>query len=363
MVSVHQAGEMNIPVNKLNLCNPCSSLFVPARRIMAALACFCVLLLAAIPTVAAGNPQLVWLCALGPGHWPGATNGTEDYANLFTPSAPWTKAASHVQVFKIYSDLFTRNQPGSFSDAQWQQVFADLARRDIALAMERGPLTVVSTCGKGVEGFEDSDLLAAAQRIKRLGGNLRYMAMDEPEYYGNIYKGHNACSWTQTEIARNAMQCVVKVRTVFPDVLIGDIEPVPPPDAPDWIERYTAFFDAWKEVTGSPLAFFHCDINWDAFPNWISGVESLRQVLVARGIPFGMIYNGLGRKTDADWMQAAESHFTDYETKTGIVPDQVIFQTWEIRPTHALPETDPTALTHLIDAYFSKRTNSPAQMK
>lgn len=78
-----------------------------------------------------------------------------------------------------------------------------------------------------------------------------------------------------------------------------------------------------------------------------------------RGIPFGMIYNGLDRKTDADWMQAAETHFKAYETKTGITPDQVIFQTWESHPTHVLPETDPTALSHLVDAYFSERPGPP----
>ena len=326
-----------------------------ARRIIAAL--IFVLPLAVIPTVAAGNPQLVWFCPLIPGHIADGRSGIVDYMDLFTPTAPWSNAASHVQIFKIYSGLFTQSLPGSPTDAQWQQVFADLARRNIAVAFEWGPLSV-TTCGADVEGFETTDPLVTAQKIKRLGGNLQYIAMDEPEYYANIYKGKNACLWTPAQIAANALKTIARIRTVFPDVRVGDIEPVPPPDAPDWLERYTAFFDAWK-AAGPPLAFFHCDINWDVFPNWISDVESLRKVLVSRGIPFGMIYNGLDRKTDADWMQAAEAHFKAYETTTGIVPDQVIFQTWESHPTHVLPETDPTALSHLVDAYFSERTASP----
>jgi hypothetical protein len=284
--------------------------------------------------------------------------GTEDYAKLFTPSSRWSNAASHVQVFKIYSSLLIGNQPGAFTDVQWRQVFADLDRRRIALAIEWPPLSV-TTCGKGVEGFEDADPGATAQKIKRLGGDLKYVAMDEPEYYGSIYKGHDACSWTPAQVAANAVRNFAKIRSVFPNVLIGDIEPVPPPDAPDWIDRYIAFFDAWKAAAGSPLAFFHCDINWDAFPNWISDVEALRHVLVRNRIPFGMIYNGFGRKTDEEWIRCAESHFTAYESKTGIVPDQVIFQTWEIHPGHALPETDPTALTYLIGAYFGKRAAQP----
>jgi len=367
-------------MNKLIVCNSCSPLFAQpahtsgaadhgligrsrwsqasrgARRIVAALLCACALLLTAIPTVAADHPQLVWFCPLIQGHMADGRSGMVDYMDLFSPTAPWSKAASHVQIFKIYSGLFIQNLPGSPTEAQWQQVFADLARRNIAVAFEWGPLSV-TTCGSGVEGFETTDPLLTAQKIKRLGGNLQYIAMDEPEYYANIYKGKNACSWTPAQIAANAQQTVSRIRTVFPGVQVGDIEPVPPPDAPDWLERYTAFFDAWK-AAGPPLAFFHCDINWDVFPNWITDVESLRKVLVDRGIPFGMIYNGLDRKTDADWMQAAETHFKAYETGTGIIPDQVVFLTWESHPTHVLPETDPTALSHLIDAYFSERTGS-----
>ena len=254
-----------------------------ARRIIAAL--IFVLPLAVIPTVAAGNPQLVWFCPLIPGHIADGRSGMVDYMDLFTPTAPWSNAASHVQIFKIYSGLFTQSLPGSPTDAQWQQVFADLARRNIAVAFEWGPLSV-TTCGADVEGFETTDPLVTAQKIKRLGGNLQYIAMDEPEYYANIYKGKNACLWTPAQIAANALKTIARIRTVFPDVRVGDIEPVPPPDAPDWLERYTAFFDAWK-AAGPPLAFFHCDINWDVFPNWISDVESLRKVLVSRGIPFG----------------------------------------------------------------------------
>lgn len=82
----------------------------------------------------------------------------------------------------------------------------------------------------------------------------------------------------------------------------------------------------------------------------------MRQALEVRGIPFGLIYNGLGMTSDAAWISAAESHFAEYELYGGTIPDQTIFQTWETYPTHVLPETDPDALTYLVDNYYRART-------
>ena len=100
------------------------------------------------------------------------------------------------------------------------------------MAFEWGPLSV-TTCGSGVEGFENTDPLVTAQKIKRLGGNLQYIAMDEPEYYANIFKKMPV--WPPAQIAANALKTVARIRTVFPNVQVGDIEPVPPPGAPHWL--------------------------------------------------------------------------------------------------------------------------------
>jgi hypothetical protein len=324
-------------------------------RIEDALKRFCLLLLVVATSFAADSPQLVWFSAQQPGIWPDGRIGQADYMDLFTPTAPWANAASHIQVFKFANSTFTGNLPGELTDSQWRQVFTDIARRGIALGIEWGPLPN-TTCGAGVEGFEGTGAVVMAQKIQRLGGNLKYIAMDEPFYYANIYTGQNACQWTPQQIAANAVQSIAQVRTVFPEVIVGDIEPTPPPGAPDWLSRYTAWLDAWNLAAGRPLAFFHCDVNWNSDPNWINDVESLRQALVTRRIAFGMIYNSLGMTTDASWMSAAESHFIDYELHGGKIPDHALFQTWENYPTHVLPETDSDALTYLVDYYFRSRT-------
>ena len=42
--------------------------------------------------------------------------------------------------------------------------------------------------------------------------------------------------------------------------------------------------------------------------------------------------------------------------KGGAIPAQPIFASWRSYPTHVLPETDPDALTYLVDYYFRPRT-------
>jgi len=91
------------------------------------------------------STQTVWFAPL----WQSPDYSSVDYFDLFSPSAPWSTAASHVQIFKIYSQLLE-----AVSDDQLQKLFADLDRRGIALALEFPPL-VSENCGF-VEGFGDA---------------------------------------------------------------------------------------------------------------------------------------------------------------------------------------------------------------
>jgi hypothetical protein len=299
---------------------------------------------------------LVWFAPLPPGIWPNGLTGVQDFMKLFTPSAPWSEAAAHIQVFKVSNNaVFLGRLPGTPSDDQWRQVFADLNRRGIALAMEWGPLTPEG-CGVGIEGFDGESGALMANKIKALGGNLKYIAMDEPFSGGSLAIGPTACNWTPRQTAANALRSIAQVRTVFPDVIVGDIEPIPAAEAPtDWLQRYSAWLDAWRDLSGAPFPFVHLDVNWSV--NWLPDVQSMRRELASRRIPFGMIYNGFWEDiTDADWVSDTIRHFVKYETQTGVTPDHVVFQTWDRHPTRALPETSRAAMTHEVDSYFRQRT-------
>lgn len=295
-------------------------------------------------------PPVVWFAPFPFNKTPDP--GVVDFFSLFNANAPWAVAASHIQVFKLYEQVM------SFPDASLKALFADLRRRHIALALEFGPL-LVGACGGGIEGFRGDRGLQTAQRIRDLGGALQYVAFDEPDYFGALYDGPNACRYTPDQVVQNAMQSVNALRSVFPDLVVGDIEVVPAVGvAPDWLDQYQQWLDAWTRITGSPLAFLHVDVPIDG--DWHGGVEAMRRAVQGRNLLFGVIYVGEGN-SDAEWVASAEQFASDYENKGGTVPDQKIFQSWIHFPTHALPETDPTTFTYAIDRYFRTRTQLTLQ--
>ena len=299
--------------------------------------------------------QTVWFAPIAPEAW-NIQIGSVDYLELFQPGAPWSSAQSHVEIFKMYTQMLLPSVPGSFSDAQLQQIFTFLASHHIALALEFGPLTPSAQCGASVEGFAGEVALEVATRIQQLGGTLQYIAMDEPMYFGSLYSGPNACHWTAQQVAVNAVQNIAQIKSVFPNVIAGDIEPTPGTGASaDWLNQYAVWVDAWKAAAGAELPFFHFDVNWTL--DWRPSLERMREALHRRGIRFGIIYNGWNSDTtDAGWIDDSQSHYAEWEGQGGATPDHVIFQSWKANPTHVLPETDPTAFTFLIDSYFRERT-------
>jgi hypothetical protein len=295
----------------------------------------------------AAAPQ-VWFCPLDPLFRPEVNyGGSAQYMSLFTPNAPWTQAASHINVFKIYPQWIS-----SATDSDLQIQFADLNRRGIAIALEYGVLTASSQCGMGVEGRGGQTLLDAALRIRENGGNLRYVAMDEPIYFFTLYTGANACQWTVDEMADNAAVNIRALLEQFPNVIIGDIEPLSV-SAPNWLAQYQAGIEAFRNALGFPLAFFVADVAWDK-PSYFADLASVRKMLVDEGVPFGIIYNGNAHdSSDAQWIQSATQHMLAVESNFGS-PDLVIFQSWHPYPKKLVPETDSDSFTSLIEKYDNR---------
>ncbi|HZX27077.1 MAG TPA: hypothetical protein VFF16_08420, partial [Telluria sp.] len=183
-----------------------------------------------------------------------------------------------------------------------------------------------------------------------LGGELRFLAMDEPYQHAR-----DACHWTAAEIARNAAASVRAVRSVFPHVQVGDIEVVPGTiTMPNWVEEYAAWLDAWQAEMGEPLAFFHADLNWAT--HYEPALARVSAAAQSRGVPFGIIYNGYYMDgSSEEWMASGIAHFEQLETE-GAAPQHAVFQSWDDRPRRVLPETDPAAMTHLVTSYSRPRT-------
>jgi len=276
-------------------------------------------------------------------------NGARDYPALFHPDAPWQEAARHVQLLAV--------PVGGVPDDQLKQMFAELRRRKIGVALDMLPLTGSGSenpnhCGFHVEGYSAAGETAAiAHRVKALGGEPAVYGMDEPLIYGHYYNGPNACHSSIAEIARDVAVKVRQVRAVFPGVKIGEAEPLMGLPEATWLADLTQWFDAFHAETGTPLDTFWLDLDWEA--PWQRRLPALTELLRAKGIRLGVIYNGDDRvTTDEAWVASAVAHFQAFETALGHSPDAVSFQTWVSHPTRVLPESDPLTLTGLLLRYL-----------
>jgi hypothetical protein len=321
--------------------------------------CLCALLSIGLygQAIAATAPA-IWLAGVPPFARTKMFQETEsDYLDLFRPDAPWSNAASHVQVFLTNGGLILRE-----SDDVLKNVFADLKRRHMALAVEVGLLAGKDreghqACGVGVEGFSAPDQTKViADIIKKLGGSLDYIVMDEPLWYGHNFHGTNACKSSVGDIAREVAMRVATIRQIFPAVQIGDEEPVAILQPTDWMEEVAQWLKAYRQAVGEPLNIVNADVQWTG--PWQRQLPLFKNIVKASGSKFGIIYDGGGsgnQESDRLWTQEAENRFRAVEADPSLVPDLAILQTWARWPHRMLPETQPGTMTNLVNRYVSPR--------
>lgn len=306
----------------------------------------CALIMALVsPSLGATKGDIFWLCPSDP---VSRKIPAANYMGLFDEGRRWTEARSRIRVFKIYPDVASRAPAGDL-----RRIFRYLDRHHIALALEWGVLTATSECGGGVEGYAGrDDAFRVAQRIKNLGGDLHYLAMDEPLFFGHYFTGRRACRAGIHVLAQNAAQNIRRIKAVFPHVQIGDIEPIRArPMPPDWAATVRDWLSAYQAAARAPLAFYHADVqDWDDLRN----LKRLDAMLASLHIPMGVIVNGNGdANSDKEWMAQARRN-ARLLWLSGLHPRQVIFQSWSEHPKNLVPDSDPDAMTSLVNFYFSQ---------
>lgn len=292
----------------------------------------------------------------------------QDTAALFATDTPW----QGVSVFGI-NELAVLTA----SDQSLQSVFGFLKDHHIALDMNTTMLPVgTNECGKrGTSTMESytnnpNDLMTAVQRIARLGGDLRYVDMDEPLFYGSLPIA-GGCRYSPNQISGFIGREAVEIRHVFPKVEIGDSEPILgdiPPQygmrASTWTTELEAWEATYRKMTGKPLSFFHADINWQApiesdTKTWAGSLQEAWNYFEGKQIPFGIYYNGDGATSDTSWTQYAISRYQYIESTLRIVPQDAVIYSWGNNPTRLLPDTEKGTLTYLLRQYVAWRTNIP----
>jgi len=280
--------------------------------------------------------------------------GPSDYMDLFRPDAPWASAASGLKALKITTAFGLQS-----TDDDFQRLIDDLKRRHIALAVELGVLVGSARCGRTFEGYRaPNDVEALAKRVRKFGGQLDYVAMDEPVWQGHTAKGGGRSALRagiagavrcQDPVASLVEQIAPKVailHEIFPNVRVGQIDVINA-TSPEQIDAMLLFADLYRKKTGMPLAFLHADISWQT--NWRPLLQRLAQGLHQRGIRIGVVCNGdRADQRNEEWINKALQRCRTIAADSSIEADDFLVQSWHPLPTKALPETDPGALTYAV---------------
>jgi hypothetical protein len=303
---------------------------------------------ASAATPADAAPTAIWLGGEDPVVQQDKHKGEPaDYMDLFTPTAPWTTVASKLTAFKISMQFVLRG-----TDQQLRTVIDDLKRRHIGIAIELGVLQgsgQPGSCGYHVEGYASpASVEAVAKHIKNAGGQIEFVAMDEPVWYGHIFQsgggGRIGCRDAIPALADQVALKIAVLRRHFPNIQVGDVEPINATN-PQSIADIIAFSDALTEKAGRKLAFVHADVAWQT--NWRPMLTQLASQLHRRNIPFGVICDGDANAGGNEaWVSQALRRCKDVAANPKTTPDALIAQSWEPLPSKMLPETDPGSLTY-----------------
>ncbi len=304
------------------------------------------------PAAVSAAPR-VWLSGVDPvvrAHLPGAK--PSDYEALFTDVAAWSRAVHEVAIFKTSTQWLAQG-----SDASLRRMIATLNQQGIALGVEALMMPRRHVCG-AVEGYSaPGEIAVVARRLKQLGGSLKYAAMDEPLWFGHFDTSAKACQAPVSQVVAGLAENVKALRAVFPNVQIGDIEPFQGLAGHGvQLADELAFAQAFRQATGTPLAFVHADLHWKEYDQ--TRMAALKAAFDGAGIRFGVIYDGNPEdQTDVAWTQNAQTRFSMVEQDPLTEPDDAILQTWMVRPIHMLPETQPGTMTNLVLSYAREITH------
>ncbi|NJN54470.1 MAG: right-handed parallel beta-helix repeat-containing protein, partial [Anaerolineae bacterium] len=270
-----------------------------------------------LPTV----PEQVWFAP---------NMGSRDYTDLFSHPTQWTTARSQIDVFKFYTQnlidapctICGNNTLNAFVDVQ---AFQKLTDWDIAIGVEAG---AVKEWGcTGVRGAEVAEEII--QNVQTNGGMVTYLAMDEPYIGGELVANGLSCGYTMSQSADATTTFINRIRTAYPYMVLGDIEPYPYFSVVQLQQWIVAL-----ESRGIQLDFFHLDVDIERVNveghDVATDLWALRQFCQAHGIPFGVIFTS--NWTDAGSEQTyfdSTREWVDTVNRAMGMPAHAIFQSWQ----------------------------------
>jgi hypothetical protein len=275
--------------------------------------------------------------------------GVVDWPGFLKSRTGWEQSSVHVAVLKI-----SRGYLSDAPDDELTEMASRLAALGIAVGIEIQPIAVQESdhCGHH-EGYDaPTNAAFVVNKLVRLHIKPKYIAFDEPVWFGHFATDPQTCQFPILDVARRVATIAGLYKAAFPDIVFGDIEtPEPLVLHADWQTAFQTYVQAFNQAMGVPLQFVQLDVDWRN-PGWPEQMAAFRALGRALGLKLGVIYNGDGEDTnDAEWIAHAQHNVAATESLHGIIPEQAVFQSWNTLPTHALPETSPSAHTWLIARY------------
>jgi hypothetical protein len=273
-----------------------------------------------------------------------------DFDDLFSPGTRWDGALARVEVFQI-------NPRYSFASPEpnLKRVLDSIGHKQTKLAVAMQAVIKRADCGTGLEGMAPPNGAAPImQRMKRLGADVKFVVMDEPFYFGHLFKGPNGCQYDLNDLVDAIVPSTKAVLKEFPDAQIGETEPVSSSLPPNWLADLAKYLDIYQEKVGRPLSFIQADITWGS--NWQPQLRQLQALLKTKNVKLGVIFNAPGPgASDEAWVANAVHNIDTYYNAIRSAPDQAVFASWTIHPSHILPVTSPGALTYVLREYVDRK--------
>lgn len=308
------------------------------------------------PNQGVGTPQV----------WFGPSGASVDMLDLFNKPEKWTLARSKIDVFQFRLVHLTDDDTFKCSDSSviecGENTLQNLIRADAFSKLKQWGISIgveapsIWTCDAD---YPSSLVKAVIRNVQSNGGTVSYVAMDSPYYH--LTKLDAPCRFSREAALDRTAQYITRIKSTYPNVLIGDIEPYPAFDEgqhESWVNEL--------EARGAKLDFFRLDINQGnekmRGKDMAADLRKLKGFVESRGIPFGIIFTDL-KPTSVNDNQAYYNEVIKYVAtiKAAIgQPTHSVFYSWLISANNKLeipinlPENDPDIYSHtrlLNDAY------------
>ena len=107
------------------------------------------------------------------------------------------------------------------------------------------------------------------------------------------------------------------------------------------------FARAFQKATGLPLSFVHADVGWHS--DYQRQMQTWRDTLHNNGIRFGVICHGdPNLDSDQAWAGQAVQRYRAVTGDPATRPDDVVFQSWMVRPAYMLPDNRFGTMTSIV---------------